>query len=579
MRPSESTLFPATAIPAGLACLGVTVWLSWERAPQLWPSATPLLVMSLFALASHILSFSATGSERVSLELAYFIAAALALPFPAPLIVATFSSLAGSFFRMQPGLSRSRFVTLTGANVAISTTMAASAAGAATLLSPIVAPIESAILRTLLLAAALFFAMNAVNLIAVAAWVAARRESPWAWARRFLSRILPGEAVTVPFGCLLVFVLDAPSRWVAFMVLGSIGLFLSFLLKTLSDSDERLRRTNHELEDRLAELATLNAIGREISSSLDPVRVFKIVRRECRKVFRPDLFFIARVDYETREIHVEHSMASDVPSRTTKFLLGQGLTSFVITSEKPFLVGDAPRDPRLKGLRPIIVEPKIRSVLAVPLIVENRVIGVLSVQCYRENAYEERHVALLTTIGQQAAVALENARNYQMATVDHLTALYQRDYFFQRLGDEHRRAARYGTTFSILMLDLDSFKRINDRFGHFAGDRFLKSVGTTIRSILRGADVPCRYGGEEFCILLPETDLAGARTIAERIRSEIGALRIEEGTHALSTTVSIGVSSYPVHFEGNLTGLLQKADRALYTAKKEGKDRVISAAA
>ena len=230
-------------------------------------------------------------------------------------------------------------------------------------------------------------------------------------------------------------------------------------------------------------------------------------------------------------------------------------------------------------MRPVMVESRIRSILAVPLIMENRVVGVLSVQCFREHAYEERHVSLLATIGQQATVALENARHYQLATIDHLTGLYQRDYFFQRLGDEHRRAARYGSCFSLLMLDLDSFKKINDRSGHFAGDRFLKAVGAAIRGILRAADIPCRYGGEEFSILLPETDLAGARTIAERLRAEIGSIRLEEGGSSISTTVSIGVSAFPEHFDGNLTGLLQKADQALYSAKLQGKDRVISAVA
>lgn len=579
MKTPESGAFYATAIPAGVLSLALVTGLAWTHTRALAPIAGDLALTTVFAIFSYLLSFSVAGPGRVSLELAYFIAAALVLPFPAAMLVGAIAALAGSILRVDSGLRVARLLAVTGANVTIATLMTGAACAARVWLSPLDLHAAGVILPHLALSAALFVAMNLVNLAAMTAWVASRGDSPAAWARNFLLRIFPVEAMTVPFACLLVFVLETGSGHLAFTLLGAIGLFVSFLLKTLSDSQERLHVTNLELEDRVAELATLNAIGREITSSLDPARLFKIIRRECRKIFQPDFFMIARVDQDSHEVTVEHSMAGEVPSLTRSFPLGQGLTSHVVRTERPLLVQDASRDTRMKSLRPIVLEPKIRSILAVPLIVDGRVIGVLSIQCFRDKAYDERHVPLLTTIAQQAAVALENARHYQLATVDCLTGLYQRDYFFQRLGDEHRRAARYGSTFSLLMLDIDSFKKINDRFGHFAGDRFLKAVGAAIKTLLRAADIPCRYGGEEFCVLLPETDLAGARTIAERIRMEVGALRIQEGTHLLSTTVSIGVSSYPVHFEGNLTGLLQKADQALYSAKKQGKDRVIAAAA
>jgi diguanylate cyclase (GGDEF)-like protein len=294
-------------------------------------------------------------------------------------------------------------------------------------------------------------------------------------------------------------------------------------------------------------------------------------------VFQPDFFWIARLDRETRDVRVGYSMAGEAPARSLTFPLGRGIASRVIETEQPLLVADTAQDPRLREIDPIVVEPKIRSILAVPLFVEKKVVGVLSVQSFRANAYGERQIQLLATIAQQAAIALENARHHQIATVDSLTGLYQRDYFTQRMGEEYHRSSRYGTPFSVLMLDLDSFKKINDRFGHMAGDRFLREIGTLVRSSLRGADIPCRFGGEEFCALLPETDLAGARAIAERLRSDIGALQLREGAHYLGTTVSIGIACYPLHFEGSVSGLLQKADEALYRAKREGKDRVVVA--
>lgn len=580
MPPRESPLFAATALPAGVLALGVTAWLVWSRLPSIEPHLPAIGLTTLFALASYRLSFATNGRARASLELAYLIAAALVLPFPAAMIVGVVSAAAGTALRSDLSAGGFRRITLAAANTAI----AASITGAAGLLVKALhlafpAQAEPSAAWLLIFAALLFVAMNVVTLLIMTGWILVRGQSPGPYAGRLVGRILPVEAVTIPFGALLALALGANDGPLVFGMLATIGLFGSFLLKSVGDSEDRLRRANHELEERIGELATLNAIGREISSSLDASRVFEIVRRGCRKVFRPDFLWIARVDMETREIAVDYAMAGNAPPRRTRFPLGQGLTTHVIDTQRPLLIRDAARELPAMGLKPILLEPKIRSILAVPLLVENRSVGVLSVQSFHEDAYEERHVSLLTTIAQQAAVALENARHYQLATIDQLTGLYQRDYFFQRLEDEHRRASRYGTSFSILMLDLDSFKKINDRFGHFAGDRFLQAAGSGIRGILRSADTPCRYGGEEFCVLLPETDGQGARAIAERIRQEIASLRVEEEKGSLGTTVSIGVSCYPDHYEGSLAGLLQKADQALYAAKRAGKDRVMLSAA
>jgi diguanylate cyclase (GGDEF)-like protein len=580
MSSRESPLFAATALPAGILAIGLTAALAATHHTQLAARLPAILATTFFALASYRLSFATNGRARASLELGYLIAAALALPFPAAMIAGVVSGALGTALRSDRSASGYRRITLAAANSAIAaaaTGVACLIAGGLALALPARAGLPAA--RNFCFAAILFVAMNAVTLCIMTAWITLRGESPAPFARRLLTRILPVEAVAIPFAALLTGALRADDRLLTFALLGSVGLFASFLLKSLSASEDRLRRVNLDLEERIAELATLNTIGREISSSLDASRMFEIVRRECRKIFRPDFLWIARVDMETREVSVDYAMAGNAPPRRTRFPLGQGLATHVIESQRPLLIRDAARELPALGLKPILLEPKIRSILAVPLLVENRAVGVLSVQSFHEGAYGERHVSLLTTIAQQAAVALENARHYQLATIDQLTGLYQRDYFFQRLEDEHRRASRYGTSFSLLMLDLDSFKRINDRFGHFAGDRFLRATGAAIRGILRAADIPCRYGGEEFCVLLPETDGHGARTIAERIRQAIATLHVEEEGGSLGTTVSIGVSCYPDHYEGNLAGLLQKADQALYAAKRAGKDRVMLSAA
>jgi diguanylate cyclase (GGDEF)-like protein len=222
-----------------------------------------------------------------------------------------------------------------------------------------------------------------------------------------------------------------------------------------------------------------------------------------------------------------------------------------------------------------MVNKDVRSVLAVPLLVGERVVGVLSLQSRRPRAYDEHQLSVLATIAQQAAVAVENAHHYTLATIDSLTGLHLRDYFFRRFEEEYTRVKRYAGAFSILMLDLDGFKEINDHHGHLAGDRYLRALGAAIRTRMRGADLACRYGGDEFCILLPETDLAGARPIAERLRLALARLVVDVEDASLRTTVSIGIASYPEHDTGELKGLLLRADQALYQAKRAGRDRVV----
>jgi diguanylate cyclase (GGDEF)-like protein len=360
---------------------------------------------------------------------------------------------------------------------------------------------------------------------------------------------------------------------------GCLVLLANHALVTLATAMSELRGSNDALGARVTELATLNAIGREILATLDPERVFAIVDRECRKIFDVDFFFIGVFDRETNQIRVSYRAGQQGHPRTTSSPVGDGLASWIIREKRAFRLDDARTAGESLPFRPHVVDPEIRSVLAVPLLVDDQVVGVLSVQSRKVRAYDDHQMSVLATIAQQAAVAVQNARHYAMATVDSLTGLYLRDYFFGRLEEEGARARRYDGAFALLMLDLDAFKVINDRQGHPAGDRYLHGVGETIRAGLRAADLACRYGGDEFCILLPETDLAGARPIAERLRLAIARLVVDVDGASVRTTVSIGIAAFPAHGVGDVKAILMRADQALYKAKRAGRDRVVPFAA
>jgi diguanylate cyclase (GGDEF)-like protein len=355
------------------------------------------------------------------------------------------------------------------------------------------------------------------------------------------------------------------------------------LLLTGVRGSRRLRRdlsaARREIADRETELATLHALGLEVVTSLRPERVFATLERGCRKVFDFDGCLVALADPASGELRTAFRHRR---RRTTEFdarFPVEGLFGWARQARRGTRIDDLAQLPDDTPFRGEWLAPGTRSLLAVPLLVGAEVVGVLTLQSERVAAWDDRALALLATIAQQAAIALESARRHERATVDSLTGLYVRDHFFARLADEDERARRYGGGFALLMADLDGFKDINDRHGHLAGDRFLREIAETLRQQLRAADVACRFGGDEFCLLLPQTGADGARTIAERIRSAIARRVVSFEGLALRSTVSIGFAVYPEHDGGDLQRLLRKADEALYRAKRAGRDRVVPFAA
>jgi diguanylate cyclase (GGDEF)-like protein len=164
----------------------------------------------------------------------------------------------------------------------------------------------------------------------------------------------------------------------------------------------------------------------------------------------------------------------------------------------------------------------------------------------------------------------------RLAHTDSLTGLANRRFFMQRLHEEIERARRHGHPLSVLLLDLDLFKQVNDTHGHDAGDRILVAVAATIQAVKRASDVVARFGGEEFALLLPETDGAGAARLAERLRHGIATTRVDAAGQPVSVTTSIGSATIRTR-ESDLDDLLVRADRALYRAKHGGRDRVFAA--
>jgi diguanylate cyclase (GGDEF)-like protein len=248
----------------------------------------------------------------------------------------------------------------------------------------------------------------------------------------------------------------------------------------------------------------------------------------------------------------------------------------------------------------------IKSYVGAPIVVGEQVIGFLNLDSGTPDYYNANHVARIRTFADQAAIAIHNARSFEesqrLAITDPLTGVYNRRYLFQMGEREVERAWRYGRALSAILLDIDHFKRVNDKYGHDAGDQVIIWLADMCRKSMRGVDIVARYGGEEFAIVLPETRLQDARRAAERLRDNAGQvvslrppsmvaedLRIQVaetaigyGTHAIHVTISLGVATLPappanansVSFAEGLRILFTHADHALYDAKQRGRNRV-----
>lgn len=246
------------------------------------------------------------------------------------------------------------------------------------------------------------------------------------------------------------------------------------------------------------------------------------------------------------------------------------------------------RDPEnevVKNQGSVINIPKLSSQekdpgqIDMPLISRGNVIGVMQVAPEAGKISSNKDRRFLMVFAGAAAVAVDNSllhkKTEELTIIDALTELYNFRYFRNKLADELRRADRYRQKLSVLMMDLDHFKEINDRFGHQTGNVILREVSAIIRHCVRDIDVVARYGGEEFVVILPQTDEGEASVIAERIRDSIEKFLFadSQGRREIRMTISIGIAMYPegVH---SLDQLLEKVDKALYKAKADGRNVV-----
>lgn len=368
---------------------------------------------------------------------------------------------------------------------------------------------------------------------------------------------------------------------------------------------------------RAEEMTLLYEISLELSANLNMDQVLRNLLEKCRLLLPIDSFYVAIYEESTHLIYYplffDQDNFKNIPVRDMR--VAPGLTGEVILSAKTVYLSDT-LDPKIAEQYQIIHigGTPTRSFVGVPMIVRGRVIGVISAQSYLPDHYNEEHIRLLETIATQAAIAVENSRLYEAARKeilerrqaqedlqqtnqelqvqlhrveslqeelreqairDVLTGLFNRRYLDEIFAKKLNRTKRKESSLAVIMLDIDHFKSFNDTYGHTAGDELLSMLGELLRKQTRQSDVACRYGGEEFIILLSDTPLDVATKRAEEIRRsfEESYIRFEE--KKLRATISIGIAIYPDHGE-QPEALIIQADQALYQAKSNGRNQVVA---
>jgi len=314
-------------------------------------------------------------------------------------------------------------------------------------------------------------------------------------------------------------------------------------------------------------------------TSTTPEEAYLAILTHTRSLLRAERGSLMVFDEDSNELVLRAAIGLPVPTATIKRARpGEGVAGRVIESGKAMVVANAAAHP---GAR--VKDYKTQSFISYPITIHGRKIGVLNITDKATGeVFDEVDLSLLDLVGPQIAVALERAEwqdratQYQLMSItDPLTGLLNRRYLEERLTEELNRSTRYNYSTSCLMIDIDDFKKYNDLNGHQAGDVALKMTAHCLKAALRSADVACRYGGEEFCILLPQTSLSEAGVIAERMRQRVMETVFPHGqSQPLGhVSISIGISTFTSHVD-TAEKIIAAADRALYAAKGRGKNRI-----
>ncbi len=362
--------------------------------------------------------------------------------------------------------------------------------------------------------------------------------------------------------------------WIFFLALAYVSEYMRKSERRLMKLFNTLNLRTSELEKSQAQLEMIYENTRVLAAILEPDDVVREVMRIMGSTLGHSTYVMILKNVSGHYYY----RARCINGRTTYSLRELSLTKNQLLmrsahAQEVVRVNDTTTREDYETLT-----PETRSAIVIPMTFHGHATGLLIAESNELGFFSQRDEQLLAVVARSAGLALENAellkRTEELTILDELTESYNYRYFIQKFQEEKRRAVRYHLPLSIIMIDIDWFKKLNDGYGHEAGNVVLRQLARVTKECIRDVDIFARYGGEEFVVILPQTPLPEARRIGERIRTQVEQTIIDTGTTGkVKITVSLGVSSYPENGRSE-EELVSVADQALYKAKGSGKNLV-----
>lgn len=395
------------------------------------------------------------------------------------------------------------------------------------------------------------------------------------YARVFFSKEIP---------ICYCFIKENPNKPVDEITLQNLNSAFTYIEPIIGKYHKQIRKNEEiiQLQKSLHNISILYNISQAVNFIDDLKRLLQVIIQKALITLDAEKGSLMLYDYSLNALQVRivsglmdkklEEAINNGAVQCAKIGIGEGIAGTVFLERKPIITNLGSADPRY-----IVKEfmSNVKSLLCVPLIAKGEVIGVINITNKKhDKLFNQKDLEFITSLANQAAIAIDNAKLYELATKDGMTKLYIYRHFCTLLENEIRRCERYKRNMSLLMMDIDNFKRVNDTYGHLMGDTILRRLATTIQETIRNIDIPARYGGEEFVVILPETDKEDAVVIAERLRKSIAQIVVNVNeTQTLSPTVSIGLAQYSTDGH-DPKELINAADTALYHSKHNGKNCV-----
>lgn len=346
---------------------------------------------------------------------------------------------------------------------------------------------------------------------------------------------------------------------------------------------ERRRNVATSSDREKGEVAVFQELGKALTSSLQLDQVLRTIMEKIDEFLRPDNWSLLLLDEEKQELYFELAVGKASQAlRDVRIKMGQGIAGWVAQHGETVVVPDTSKDTRFFAKVDEKTKTETQSIVAVPVRFRDTCLGVIElINCVGPGGFDPRDLKLLEALSDFAAIALENARHvkkiHDLTIRDDCTTLYNARHMSFILETEIYRSQRYNYEFSLVFIDLDHFKAVNDTHGHLVGSRLLAEIGNALKEHCRLIDFAFRYGGDEFVLLLPQTSKENALNVARRLHKLIreGVWLEQEGLR-IRLTPSLGVASYPVDSRTK-EGLLHLADEAMYLVKNTNRDSVAAA--